>query len=206
MSGNKPLASAWAARRPMGAWFHRPVAVEMDARNRQRIRSGCWPKQIPTNSPSSCDYHRRPPHSAHWIAGWPSKNNLLCKRRTLRMRILQLSCDFGSSPPLLARARNKQGRAFRLFLPFFVGLKTTGMEDSAEPEGLPNTAQVGTVVWITCASFQRALYMQKVLGGDRGEGSERPRVDLQSLNTRAYLDHTVVPILLDAMAAVAKER
>ena len=39
-----------------------------------------------------------------------------------------------------------------------------------------------------------------------GGGSARPRVDVQSLNTRGYLDHTVVPILLDAMAAVAKER
>lgn len=36
--------------------------------------------------------------------------------------------------------------------------------------------------------------------------SKRPKVEIQSLNTRAYLDHTVVPILLDAMAAVAKER
>lgn len=45
-----------------------------------------------------------------------------------------------------------------------------------------------------------------MLDSDRGEGNARPRVDVQSLNTRAYLDHTVVPILLDAMAAVAKER
>ena len=51
-----------------------------------------------------------------------------------------------------------------------------------------------------------SFFLQKVMSGERGEGSERPRVDLQSLNTRAYLDHTVVPILLDAMAAVAKER
>ena len=32
------------------------------------------------------------------------------------------------------------------------------------------------------------------------------KVEIQSLSTRAYLDHTVVPILLDAMTAVAKER
>lgn len=32
------------------------------------------------------------------------------------------------------------------------------------------------------------------------------KVEIQSLNTRAYLDHTVVPILMDAMTAVAKER
>lgn len=34
----------------------------------------------------------------------------------------------------------------------------------------------------------------------------RPKVEIQALSTRAYLDHTVVPILLDAMATVAKER
>ena len=32
------------------------------------------------------------------------------------------------------------------------------------------------------------------------------KVEIQSLNTRAYLDHTVVPILMDAMTAVAKDR
>ena len=31
-------------------------------------------------------------------------------------------------------------------------------------------------------------------------------VEIQSMSTRAYLDHTVIPILLDAMAVVAKER
>lgn len=41
---------------------------------------------------------------------------------------------------------------------------------------------------------------------DLARGSTRPKVDVQSLNTRAYLDHTVVPILLDAMAVVARER
>lgn len=36
--------------------------------------------------------------------------------------------------------------------------------------------------------------------------ADRAPVDLQSLSTRAYLDYTVVPILMDAMTAVAKER
>jgi len=36
--------------------------------------------------------------------------------------------------------------------------------------------------------------------------AERTPVDLQSLSTRAYLDYTVVPIIMDAMTAVAKER
>jgi len=35
---------------------------------------------------------------------------------------------------------------------------------------------------------------------------KRPKVDLQSLPTRAYLDQTVVPILLQGMSALAKER
>lgn len=35
---------------------------------------------------------------------------------------------------------------------------------------------------------------------------KKPRVDLQSLPTRQYLDQTVVPILLQAMATLAKER
>lgn len=49
--------------------------------------------------------------------------------------------------------------------------------------------------------------LQKVLEGEREvSAGARPKVDVQSLSTRAYLDHTVVPIMLDAMAAVAKER
>ncbi|KAK3092812.1 hypothetical protein FSP39_007480 [Pinctada imbricata] len=36
--------------------------------------------------------------------------------------------------------------------------------------------------------------------------AKRPRVDLQSLPTRAYLDQTVVPILLSGMSCLAKER
>lgn len=31
-------------------------------------------------------------------------------------------------------------------------------------------------------------------------------MDVQSLSNRAYLDHTLVPILIDAMSVVAKER
>ncbi|KAL5008276.1 hypothetical protein ScPMuIL_013857 [Solemya velum] len=36
--------------------------------------------------------------------------------------------------------------------------------------------------------------------------AKRPKVDLQSLPTRAYLDQTVVPILLQGMSVLAKER
>uniref|UniRef100_A0A1B6CLJ4 Protein dpy-30 homolog n=1 Tax=Clastoptera arizonana TaxID=38151 RepID=A0A1B6CLJ4_9HEMI len=36
--------------------------------------------------------------------------------------------------------------------------------------------------------------------------AKKPRVDLQSLPTRQYLDQTVVPILLQALSTLAKER
>jgi len=53
------------------------------------------------------------------------------------------------------------------------------------------------------------IYVQKIVAAER-DGSEpagkRPKVDLQSLPTRAYLDQTVVPILLQGMSALAKER
>lgn len=35
---------------------------------------------------------------------------------------------------------------------------------------------------------------------------KKPGVDLQSLPTRQYLDQTVVPILLQALSTLAKER
>ena len=38
------------------------------------------------------------------------------------------------------------------------------------------------------------------------EKTARSKVDLQSLTTRAYLDQTVVPILLQGMSSLAKER
>jgi len=51
--------------------------------------------------------------------------------------------------------------------------------------------------------------LQKLIASERESGepsSKRPKVDLQSLPTRAYLDQTVVPILLQGMSALSKER
>ncbi|XP_022086059.1 protein dpy-30 homolog [Acanthaster planci] len=47
--------------------------------------------------------------------------------------------------------------------------------------------------------------MQKIISHEKVE-VEKTKVDLESLTTRAYLDHTVVPILLQGMSALAKER
>ncbi len=50
-------------------------------------------------------------------------------------------------------------------------------------------------------------YFQKVIDTEeQSSAASRSKVELQSLSTRNYLDHTVVPILLDAMAVVARER
>ena len=47
--------------------------------------------------------------------------------------------------------------------------------------------------------------IQKIISHEKVE-VEKTKVDLESLTTRAYLDHTVVPILLQGMSALAKER
>ncbi|KAK3591301.1 hypothetical protein CHS0354_004349 [Potamilus streckersoni] len=51
--------------------------------------------------------------------------------------------------------------------------------------------------------------IQKIISAEKEATeipSKRPKVDLQSLPTRAYLDQTVVPILLQGMSTLAKER
>ncbi|XP_002738020.1 protein dpy-30 homolog [Saccoglossus kowalevskii] len=50
--------------------------------------------------------------------------------------------------------------------------------------------------------------VQKIIAYEKAEAEKttRPKVDLQSLPTRAYLDQTVVPILLQAMSTLARER
>ncbi|KAK6182439.1 protein dpy-30 homolog [Patella vulgata] len=52
--------------------------------------------------------------------------------------------------------------------------------------------------------------VQKIIASEKeateAPASKRPKVDVQSLPTRAYLDQTVVPILLQGMSILAKER
>ena len=57
------------------------------------------------------------------------------------------------------------------------------------------------IVLLSSGLLQKFLAME----AERA-AAPRPKVDIMSLSTRAYLDHTVVPILLDAMATIAKER
>ena len=62
-------------------------------------------------------------------------------------------------------------------------------------------------VYFNCTIF--LFCWQKIINGEKeaeGQPAKRPKVDLQSLPTRAYLDQTVVPILLQGMSVLAKER
>ncbi|XP_042220510.1 protein dpy-30 homolog isoform X3 [Homarus americanus] len=71
----------------------------------------------------------------------------------------------------------------------------------------------GSGQWIRKQNLQMLTWLtsqQKVSGGggeSNGETSaKRPRVDVSSLPTRQYLDQTVVPILLQAVTQLNKER
>ncbi len=50
------------------------------------------------------------------------------------------------------------------------------------------------------------LCFQKIIAKELEVPAKKSRVDLQSMPTRQYLDQTVVPILLQGMAALSKER
>ena len=75
-------------------------------------------------------------------------------------------------------------------------------------QGMPDAVQVRLAVYAWYNKVINAvLNIQKVLDTEeQSSGVSRSKVELQSLSTRNYLDHTVVPILLDAMAVVARER
>lgn len=53
-----------------------------------------------------------------------------------------------------------------------------------------------------------ALHFKRIAENEKAntEKTSKQKVDLQSLPTRAYLDQTVVPILLQGLAVLAKER
>lgn len=71
-----------------------------------------------------------------------------------------------------------------------------------------------TLLWVEnvyreCTVF--LLTIQNVISMDKdtdlsGGPTKKSRVEVQSLPTRQYLDQTVVPILLQALSSLAKER
>ncbi|KAM9314305.1 protein dpy-30 homolog isoform 2-T2 [Pholidichthys leucotaenia] len=48
--------------------------------------------------------------------------------------------------------------------------------------------------------------IQRMAENEKMSGEKKQKVDLQALPTRAYLDQTVVPILLQGLSVLAKER
>uniref|UniRef100_A0A667WI78 Protein dpy-30 homolog n=1 Tax=Myripristis murdjan TaxID=586833 RepID=A0A667WI78_9TELE len=60
----------------------------------------------------------------------------------------------------------------------------------------------------TAVSVTRVfLYVCRIVDSEKGADKVlKQKVDLQALPTRAYLDQTVVPILLQGLSLLAKER
>ncbi|XP_076464328.1 protein dpy-30 homolog [Babylonia areolata] len=61
----------------------------------------------------------------------------------------------------------------------------------------------------TVPDVEVADNIQKLISSEKEAGEPQakiPKVELQSMPTRAYLDKTVVPILLQGMSVLAKER
>lgn len=83
------------------------------------------------------------------------------------------------------------------------GVEQPAAEENVEPQssgsnGVPETAQATAV---------RETDPPPAAPTPAGEApAKKSRVDLQSLPTRQYLDQTVVPILLQALSTLAKER
>lgn len=61
---------------------------------------------------------------------------------------------------------------------------------------------------LTAITNIHSLFLQRIVENEKlnAEKTSKQKVDLQSLPTRAYLDQTVVPILLQGLAVLAKER
>merc|ERR1712002_692617 len=79
-------------------------------------------------------------------------------------------------------------------------------EEPAEQAAAPSTEPIATLA----ADHGITDVDQKIISTEK-ESSDTPqakrqKVELQSLPTRQYLDQTVVPILLNGMSILAKER
>jgi protein dpy-30 len=69
-----------------------------------------------------------------------------------------------------------------------------------------NTIILQNLKYEMVETHQPADERQRTVIGDEKESTNRAKADVQSLPTRQYLDQTVVPILLQALTALSKER
>ncbi|XP_068795444.1 protein dpy-30 homolog isoform X2 [Struthio camelus] len=76
------------------------------------------------------------------------------------------------------------------------------MEAEQIMEGQPQVPENPHSEYGLTENIERIVENEKI----NAEKTSKQKVDLQSLPTRAYLDQTVVPILLQGLAVLAKER
>lgn len=85
----------------------------------------------------------------------------------------------------------------------------TEVKETAPTESAPSPAAVELPNVIPQPSTPVVLTenIQKIVAVEKESASkQKPKVDLQSLPTRQYLDQSVVPILLQGLTALSKER
>ncbi|XP_042189590.1 protein dpy-30 homolog isoform X1 [Callorhinchus milii] len=81
-------------------------------------------------------------------------------------------------------------------------------DDHADSIGESNVEGQMQVTDNPHAEYGLTDHVQRIVENEKlnAEKTSKQKVDLQSLPTRAYLDQTVVPILLQGLSVLAKER
>uniref|UniRef100_A0A8V0XUD3 Protein dpy-30 homolog n=2 Tax=Gallus gallus TaxID=9031 RepID=A0A8V0XUD3_CHICK len=109
----------------------------------------------------------------------------------------------GSPCPPLCRPVAKQRAAEPPRIPVYPANPTLeAMEAEQVMEGQPQVPENPHSEYGLTENVERIVENEKL----NAEKTSKQKVDLQSLPTRAYLDQTVVPILLQGLAVLAKER
>merc|ERR1711899_670224 len=82
-------------------------------------------------------------------------------------------------------------------------IETTKMADESRPVSMDMGSNEPPETQDIPDNIQKIIMSEKEAAD---APSKRAKVDLQSLPTRAYLDQTVVPILLSGMSVLSRER
>ncbi|XP_072188413.1 protein dpy-30 homolog isoform X1 [Excalfactoria chinensis] len=121
--------------------------------------------------------------------------------RHLRRRLWLLRAGAACPPPYRPVAKRRAAGATRI--PVHPADPTLeAMEAEQIMEGQPQVPENPHSEYGLTENVERIVENEKL----NAEKTSKQKVDLQSLPTRAYLDQTVVPILLQGLAVLAKER
>ncbi|KAJ6664736.1 hypothetical protein lerEdw1_006309, partial [Lerista edwardsae] len=165
----------------------------------------------PRRVPLYCFHFRT---NATWLRGVPeqtSKGNpgLRLKQVVKHCSPVCGTCfavhDYGSIVVVLQRTWNSASPAPKWVINFGLSLVTSphqAMETEQIMEGQPQVPENPHAEYGLTENVERIVENEKA----NAEKTSKQKVDLQSLPTRAYLDQTVVPILLQGLAVLAKER